>query len=89
MSTTTIERILLDFKKEHNIYLSKVPRKKIIYDGRVKNSSSIVVVMPASKYILVEMGGLILQKLKLTFLKNIKLPLLYSAYQMVQIILLI
>ena len=49
MTTMTIESIVAIFENKYGIQLSKIPRKKIIYDGKTKRGKSIVVVMPASK----------------------------------------
>lgn len=48
MTTTTIENIVAIFENEYGIQLSKMPRKKNIYDGKTKQGKSIVVVMPTS-----------------------------------------
>mgnify|MGYP000583067419 CR=1 FL=1 len=49
MPTTTIESLVSHFEKEYGVHLSKIPRKKIIYDGKTKHGKSIVVIMPTSK----------------------------------------
>ena len=48
MTITTIESIVKEFEKEYDIVLSKMSRKRIIYDGKTKTGASIVVAMPAS-----------------------------------------
>jgi hypothetical protein len=49
MTTAKIENIVKEFENDFNVPLSIMPRKKIIYDGKTKVGTSIVVVMPASK----------------------------------------
>ncbi len=49
MVVKTINDVVTEFEKEYDIFLSKVKRKKIIYDGYTNNDKSIVVVTPESK----------------------------------------
>ena len=49
MTVKTIIEVVNEFGKEYDIFLSKVKRKKIIYEGVTKNNDSIVVVTRESK----------------------------------------
>lgn len=70
MTTATIESILTIFNKEYGIDLSKVHRKKIIYNGKTKHKKSIVIISPSSKIHDPDHGWVDFTKIQIDILKQ-------------------
>lgn len=70
MPTIKIENIVAIFEKEHGVHLSKIPRKKIIYEGKTKQGKSIGIVMPASKIYARGNGWVDFTKIQIDLLKQ-------------------
>jgi hypothetical protein len=75
VSTTTLESIVSYFEKEHGVVLSKMRRKKIIFEGRTKDHSSIVVAMPASTIYSRGNGWVDFTKIQIDIFKQYKIAI--------------
>jgi len=75
MTTATIVSIVQVFESEFGVQLSKMPRKKIIYDGKTKQNKSIVVVMPASKIYARGNGWIDFTKIQVDTLKKYQIAI--------------
>lgn len=75
MSTVAIGSIVAYFEEEHGIVLSKLPRKKIIYEGCINGSSSIVVIMPTSTIYPRGNGWVDFTEIQLNILKQYKISI--------------
>jgi hypothetical protein len=75
MPTTTINRVVEIFDKKHNICLTKLPSKKIIYTGNTKNNKSIVVIMPSSKIYPRGNGWVDFTKIQIDLLKQYEIAI--------------
>ncbi len=70
MPTETIENIIDEFESEYYIHLSKMPRKKIIYDGQTEGGLSVVVIMPSSTIYAKGNGWVDFTKIQINLLKE-------------------
>ena len=87
MSATTIDNIVVLFKKEYGVDLTIIPPKEIIYDGKTKTGKCIVIIMPTSRIYARCNGWIDLTKIQIDILKQYQIAVQFSGYLMKQHIL--
>lgn len=75
MSAASIENIVNEFENEFSVFLSKMPHKRIIYNGQTKAGTSIVVVMPSSTIYPRGNGWVDLTKIQIDIFKQHKIAI--------------
>lgn len=70
MSKVAIGSVIKEFDNTFKVCLAKVQRKQIIFDGKLKNGESIVVISPSSKVYVKGNGWVDLTKIQIDLLSS-------------------
>jgi len=75
MPVKTIESIVKTFETEYGLYLSQLPRKKIIFEGNAENGKLVIAVMPSSKIYPRGNGWVDLTKVQIELVKKYQIAI--------------